>query len=154
MKTYELSYIISPEITMEEASAKAKDIELAIQSREGTILKQQNPIAKTLAFPVGKKASGFLGFIEFKIEPEKLLEIKEIVAKDGKIVRHMVIIKEAQRIRKERKGKAKAAPLFEVIHKTETKHENEKPASVEGSVETKEKVELKDIDQQLEELLG
>ena len=61
MKTYELSYIISSEITSEEAEAKAREIEGAIQSREGIILKQLNPVAKTLAFPVGKRASGFLG---------------------------------------------------------------------------------------------
>ncbi len=93
MKTYELTYIISPEITLEEAEAKAKEIESAIQGKEGIILKQYNPVAKTLAFPISKRASGFFGVLEFRPEPEKLLDLKEILAKDGKIVRHIVIIK-------------------------------------------------------------
>ena len=158
MKTYELTYIISSEITSEEAEAKAKEIEAAISSREGTILKQSNPIAKTLSYP--KRASGFFGVLEFQLEPEKLLELKEMVSKDGKIVRHMLIIKEAQRIRKERRSRV--APILEVEQKIEepafTKEnldvaEEEKPAGTKPTIE-KEKVELKDIDQQLNELLG
>ena len=33
MKTYELTYIVSPEITSEEADAKAKEIEFVIQNK-------------------------------------------------------------------------------------------------------------------------
>jgi ribosomal protein S6 len=72
MKTYELSYIVSPEMTSEEAEAKAKEIESAIQSREGVILKQSNPVAKTLAYPIAKRASGFFGILEFQLEARKI----------------------------------------------------------------------------------
>ncbi|MGD0576661.1 MAG: 30S ribosomal protein S6 [Candidatus Staskawiczbacteria bacterium] len=154
MKTYELSYIISPEITSEEAQTKAKEIESAVQSREGIILKQFNPVAKTLAFPIGKKASGFFGVLEFKVEPEKLLEVKEIVAKDGKIVRHMVIIKEPIKIKKIRRSKAAVLEAAVTEQKTEVEmNQEEKPSSAKAS-DVKEKVELKDIEQRLEELLG
>ncbi|MCX6719827.1 MAG: 30S ribosomal protein S6 [Candidatus Staskawiczbacteria bacterium] len=150
MKTYELSYIVSPEVTSQEAEAKAREIESAIQSREGIILKQSNPVAKTLAFPIAKRASGFFGILEFQVEPEKLLEIKEVVAKDGKIIRHMVIIKEPIRIRKERRSKTKQ---ISAEQKPETKIE--KPVLEEQKPsETKGKVELKDIEEKLEELLG
>lgn len=159
MKTYELTYIVSPEITSEEAEAKAKEIESAITSREGTILKQSNPVAKTLSYPVEKRASGFLGILEFQIEPEKLLELKAILEKDGKIVRHMVIIKQAAEFKKERRTrgatKTKPASIFETEQKTTDKveeKEEEKPAISKPAV--KEKVELKDIEQELDEILG
>ena len=174
MKTYELSYIISSEITSEEAEAKAREIEGAIQSREGIILKQLNPVAKTLAFPVGKRASGFFGVIEFQIEAEKLLEVKEVVAKDKKIVRHMLLVKEPVRIRKARR--VKPGTVVEPEPKLESVFETKTPASVEDSGVAKEvekmeevkeekeekpvkekekdKVDLKDIDQQLDEILG
>jgi ribosomal protein S6 len=156
MKTYELSYIVSPEITSEEAEAKAKEIESAIKSREGMILKQSNPIAKTLSYPIKKRASGFFGVLEFQLEPEKLIEIKNILEKDGKIVRHMVIIKLPSKPRKERRSKP--SPAFEIEKKTEIERpegypiKEEKPAKVHSA--DKEKVELKDIEQKLEELLG
>jgi ribosomal protein S6 len=151
MKTYELTYIISPEITSEEAEAKAKEIESAISSKEGVILKQSNPIAKSLSYPIKKHASGFFGILEFQLEPEKLIELKEIVEKDGKIVRHMVIIKEPQKPRKERR--TKPVPAFEIDQKTEVMEKENKPSSAKAS-EGREKVELKDIEQKLDELLG
>ena len=118
MKIYELTYIISPEITSEEATAKAKEIESIVSGKEGMILKQSNPIAKTLSYPIKKRASGFFGVLEFQLEPEKLLELKEILIKDGKIVRHMVIIKEAAEMKKERRTrgvlKTKPIPAFEI----------------------------------------
>jgi len=151
MKTYELTYIISPEVSSEEAEAKAKEIESAIQSREGVILKQLNPVAKTLAYQIAKRASGYFGVLEFQLEPEKLLELKEIIAKDIKIVRHMILVKEPVRIRKERRTRTKPEAVTTAAdQKTEVAEEPaEKP-----SEEHKEKVELKDIEQKLEELLG
>ena len=157
MKTYELTYIVSPEITSEEAGAKAKEIEFVIQNKEGIILKQSNPIAKTLSYPIKKRASGFLGVLEFQLEPEKLIELKEIIVKDGKIVRHMVIIKEAVRIRKERGNRGisrtKPEPAFGIKQKTEAEiTKEEKPVSTKTL--GKEKVESKDIEQELDEILG
>ena len=128
MKTYELTYIVSPEITSEEAEAKGKEIESAIGVREGTIVRQSNPIARTLAYPIKKRASGFVGFLEFQLEPEKLVELKEILAKDGKIVRHMVIIKEAAEMKKERRTRTKPVPAFEIEKKTEKVEEKSPPS--------------------------
>lgn len=154
MKTYELSYIVSPEITSEEAEAKGKEIEIAITSREGVILKQSNPIAKTLSYPIEKRASGFLGVLEFQLEPEKLLEFKDIIVKDKKIVRHMLLIKEAQRIRRERRSRIKANPDLSIEPKIEAKEEIIEEMPVEKKEVVKEKVELKDIEHQLDEILG
>ena len=163
MKTYELTYIVSPEITSEEAEAKAKEIESAITSREGMVVKQTNPIAKTLAYQVKKHASGFFGAIEFQLEPEKLLELKEILVKDGKISRHMVIIKQPIEMKKERRTRTKPAPAFEIEKKAEepAPAESGAPFGSEAGDEkpvvetkTKEKVELKDIEQKLDEILG
>ena len=156
MKIYELTYIASPEMTSEELEAKAKEIESAIQSREGTILKQLNPIAKTLAYPIKKRASGFFGFLEFQLEPEKLLELKGILEKDSKIVRHMIAIKRAAELKKERRTrgiKVKLTPAPEIEQKTEVESvKEEKPAPVKAA--NKEKVELKDIEHELDEILG
>jgi len=154
MKTYELTYIVSPEITSEEAEAKAKEIESAISSREGMVLKQSNPAAKSLSYPIKKHASGFFGVLEFQLEPEKLIELKEIIGKDGKIVRHMIIIKEPVKPRKERRAKAKPVPSFEIEQKKEIISKEEKPSSAKGFGTAKEKVELKDIEQKLDELFG
>ena len=152
MKSYELTYIISPEITNEEANAKGKEIESSIQSKEGLILRQENPNAKTLSYPIKKHASGFIGVLEFQIEPEKLSEINEIMKKDDKIVRHMVIIKRPVRERKIRRARKEAAPILEKSEKIEMQRPEQEPSPIK--TESKAKVELKDIEQKLDEILG
>lgn len=143
MKTYELTYIISPEISSQEAEAFGKEIEFFIQSKEGVILKQLTPTPKTLAYPIKNYASGFMGVLEFQLEPEKLIDIKENLDKNEKINRYTIIIKKMIKQKKERRQKKQPAPTIE-------KESEVKP---EIKIE-KEKVELKDIEQQLDEILG
>lgn len=152
METYELTYIVSPEITSEEAQAKAKEIESTVGNKEGTILRQSDPIAKTLSYPIKKRASGFLGVLEFQLEPEKLLELEESLAKDGKIVRHIVIIKKAKKPKKERRTRIK--PSLTTDEKMEPETVKKEKLVTAKTKADKEKVELKDIEQQLDEILG
>ena len=152
MKAYELTYIVSPEITSEEADTLAKEIESFIQNKEGVILNKINPTAKTLSYPIKKHASGFMAVLEFQSEPEILQELKDKIEKNEKIVRHIVIIKKAVKIRKERRTKNPSAPILkkeEIIERKELQEPDTHKASIE-----KEKIELKDIEQKLEEILG
>lgn len=150
MKTYELTYIVSPEITAEEAEAKAKEIESLVLGKEGAIVRQSNPLAKTFSYPIGKSASGFFGVLEFHLEPEKIAELEGTFSKDGKIVRHMLIIKEAAKPRKERRTRISPMPAIEHLPAQSGKAEQIK----ETKKEEKTKVELKDIEQTLDEILG
>jgi hypothetical protein len=96
-----------------------------------------------------------------------LLELKEIIVKDKKIVRHMVVVKEPVRIRKERRSRIKAEPAFTIerkepevevktkkIEEIEEAKTEEKVEVVEKKEKEKEKVELKDIEEKLDEILG
>lgn len=150
MKTYELTYIISSEISGEEAKVKIEEMNSFIQSKEGVILRADNPIAKTLSYPIKKLGSGYLAVLEFQIEPEKISELKEKLEKDGKILRHVIIIKNPARIRKER-GSARK-PLFSA----ETRPAGDKNTAMAESEEKKssKKVELEDIEKKLDEILG
>jgi small subunit ribosomal protein S6 len=152
MKKYELTYIVSPEITNEESTALAKEIESFVQSKEGVILNQINPVAKTLAYPIKKHASGFMCVLEFQSEPELLTELEDKINKNTKIVRHIIAVKRPLKIRKERRAKQPVAPSLIKEEKTEN-IELQNTDSHKASIE-KEKIELKDIEQKLEELLG
>jgi len=125
MKTYELTYIISPEITSEESEVLTKEIESFIQSKEGVILNKINPTAKTLSYPIKKHASGFMVVLEFQVEPEILVELKEYLknppAGGEKIVRHIIIIKKPIKIRKERRTKRPTAPILKKEEKEDEK---------------------------------
>ena len=157
MKTYELTYIISSEITNEEAQAYAREVDSFIQGKEGIIIKSENPVAKTLSFPIKKIGSGYFTISEFQAEPDKIKDIEEKLEKDGKILRHMVTIKKPFKIQKERRTRKE--PLFSATaepEKSKTPAE-ETPAETEEQKEEKKpakKVELEEIDKKLDEILG
>ncbi|KKR45024.1 MAG: 30S ribosomal protein S6, partial [Parcubacteria group bacterium GW2011_GWC1_40_13] len=161
MQTYELTYIISPEMTSEDAETKSKEIASTIQGNEGIIVKQTNPLPKALAFPVKKHASGFFGVFEFQMEQEKLSAVQEMVKKDAKIVRHIVLVKKPFKIKKERRSKkkdllqAEALPSVEAKKPKAEKEEVSEPVTEEKTPEKveKAKVELKDIEKQLDDIL-
>lgn len=150
MTLYELTYIITPEISSEEAEAKAREIESFVQKSEGAIIRQTNPSAKALAYPVKNSASGFMGVLEFQMEPENLQEFQKDLKKDEKIIRKMLIVKEAPKRKKEKRSKPQTSGMIE----PDKKSEEAKPEELAKLRQDKEKIELKDIEQKLDELLG
>ena len=111
MKNYELTYIISPNMTAEEAQAKAKELESKIQAKEGVILKSQKPVAKTLSYQIKKFGSGFFGILEFQIEPEALLDIKNLIEKDNQFIRHIILVINPAKKQKERRQRIKPVSI-------------------------------------------
>jgi ribosomal protein S6 len=184
MDIYELTYITSPELTREEIETVAKEIESFIQENEGTILRRENPIAKTLSYSIKNQRSGFFNVLNFQLKSEKLNELKEKVEKNIKIIRHILVIKNPERRSKIRREKRK----FGFISKSEAlKNESlskepfsfsspfasnsaESQKSAEGNLDggkatvspddkkpaedKSEKIELKDIEEKLDEILG
>lgn len=157
MKTYELTYIISPDGGSATAETTSKGIESAIQAHEGVIIKQANPVVKTLSQQINKHASGFFGVFEFQVEPEQVEEIKKQIEKDEKIIRQMLIIKKPANMRKARRTKKPTEATAE-ISKPASKENEPVMATPEKeskkNTDNKTKVELKDIEEQLEEILG
>jgi small subunit ribosomal protein S6 len=158
MKTYELTYIVSPNITIEEAEAKSKEIESFVSENNGVIAKSEKPVAKTLSYRIKKMSSGFFVFLDFQIEPEKIAELKTEIEKDPYIIRHIITTKHiSKKIAKVRKGKKFIAS--EITQEQQLKTDKKEPSIMEKLVEKirkpkPEKVELNDIDKQLDEILS
>src|SRR3989344_7175380 len=103
MQTYELVYIISSELNSAEVEQKAKEIESAIQAKEGVILRSEKLTAQTLAYPIKGKSSGYFGLLDMQIAQNHVKDIKEVLEKDGKILRHFIIVKKPFKELKERR---------------------------------------------------
>jgi len=142
VKPYELTYIISSAITADQAQVKAKNIESLIQDKEGMILSSEKLSPMTLAYSIKKQGSGFLGVLEFQLEPEYLGQLREKLQKDDKIIRHMIIIKSPVKIQKERRIRKKSL----ISKNTKIMPKEEKKAD--------KKVELKEIEKELDEILS
>ena len=81
MRYYELSYLISPDITPEKLKEIQKNMILAIRE-EGGILEEENPALKrTLAYEIKGKREAFLVSLTFFLEPSKVDNLKKKIEK-------------------------------------------------------------------------
>ncbi|OGZ70408.1 MAG: 30S ribosomal protein S6 [Candidatus Staskawiczbacteria bacterium RIFCSPHIGHO2_12_FULL_38_11] len=145
MKTYELTYIISSQISTDESEALRKDLESFVQSKEGVILKSEKTTPQTLAYPIKKHSSGYFATLTFQVLEDKVKEIKDKLEKDLKVLRHFILIKRPVKIMKERRSKK---PLF-LQNKIE-----ESPFTAAGMKKKEETVKTEDIDKKIDEILS
>jgi len=125
---YELTYLISPELNEEELKDFSQKVDSLI-SKTSKIVKSEGPKRINLAYPIQKKEGGFLTTCEFNGEPQEIESLKKELAKEKNILRFLLMKKKGvERVRKPKKIK------------------KEKPAP-------KKKVELKEIEEKLEEIL-
>ena len=120
MQKYEITYLLTPELN-----------ETEIAEKESLISNTQQKTTKkiTLAYPIKKTKTAFLGCQEIKTDPDKIKEMKKALDKEEAILR------------------------FLITKKTEEK----KSLSSEGTTEKttkKPKEKTADIDQELEKILN
>ena len=125
MKHYELTYLISNELSEKEANSLSIEINSLIQEKQGILEKTGVILKKQLAYPVKKKTAAYLASIDFKINSEKLGEIKKQIESNSKILRYLLLTKElpekvtATLIKKPRKTIKPKAKLKEIEKKLE-----------------------------------
>lgn len=132
-KTYELTYLISPELSEEELKELQAKFVSFIKEEEGILVEEKLPLNKKLAYSVKKQSHAFLAVLIFQLSPEKLANLEKKIKEENRILRYLILVK---RVTKE----AKAPRIFKKI-------KIEKP-------EKEKKVELKEIGKKLEEILG
>ena len=133
MKLYELTYLISPEFSEEEQKSLNEKINSLIQKGAGVLNEVKLPIKKKLAYPIKKQREAFLINFNFYLEPEKLGSLEKELKSEKKILRYLILAKPKLKIAKVRKRPTKIIPKIPVKEK---------------------KVELKEIEKKLEEILG
>jgi small subunit ribosomal protein S6 len=140
MKTYELTYLIAPEVAEEGAKETQSKLVSFIQEKGGIIEGERQPLLKKLAYSIKKKPQAFLAVIVFQLAPEKLAELEKEIKENELILRELFLSKEKQKKEKE--------PRLAKRRKIEFKKEES------DSEEKKPKTELKEIESKLEEILA
>jgi len=135
-KLYELVCLISPEINEEELATLSEKINSLIKEKGGILEKEISLIKKKLAYPIKKKSVAYLKVLNFQLENQRLEELKKEIISEKNILRLAILNKKIAKIKKER---------HKLPFRTEiTPTTREKP---------KKKVELKEIEKKLEEIL-
>jgi ribosomal protein S6 len=137
MKLYEINYLISPDLSEEEATSLQEKINSWIQEEKGALNEASKPVKKTLVYPIKKCGQAYLGSINFQLDADKLINIEKKIKAEGKIIRYLILAKKpAKPVKIQRRATKK---FISPITKAETPK--------------KEKAELEAIEQKLEEIL-
>jgi ribosomal protein S6 len=137
MRVYELTCLISSNLSDETLKNLSQKIQSLIQERGGILIDCKNPLRKKLGYPVKKEGMAFISTLNFHFEPEKLGNLEKKLKELPGILRFLIAEK---RIEKVKVLREKIKPKIEKIPKPLPKVEK--------------KVELEDIEKNLEEILG
>ena len=130
MENYELTYLISTDASGEELKNLPEKIKSFIQEEEGAIKKTTEPSKTKLGYPIKEKWQGFLTVLNFSLNPEKIANLEKKLKAESQILRYMILNKD----------------LPEKILRS-------KRTRPELKTKESEKVELKEIDKKIEEIL-
>ncbi len=143
MKRYELTYLISSEISEEKVKSLREKVISSIRE-EGEILAEINsPVKKKLAYPIKKQSQAFLSALNFQLSPEKLADLEKKLRAESQILRYLILTQRERKI-------IPRTPRTPVFFKKPQEVAFEKPAARARE----KKVELKEIEKKLEEILN
>ena len=128
MKTYEFTYLIKPNLLKEDINSLQETIKSFIKEEEGSIVRINTPLKKNLAYPIKKNKDAFLADLTFDLNPDKLDSLEKKIKSEKRIIRYLLLKKKL--LKKKLKVRATRKP------------------------QPKAKVELKEIEKKLEEILG
>lgn len=149
MKIYELVANITPDLSEEELAILITKIKDLIISEGGEITKTQDPIKKTLGYAIRHKKEVYLMSLNLNFSPDKVVGLNDKLRKEASILRF--IIAEAKKPRPEKeprefRGKRGLKSESNDIQELDSKELELKPET--------QKVEIKEIDQKIEEILN
>jgi ribosomal protein S6 len=133
LRFYELAYLVSPKLEENELENLNQEIKNFIKETEGTI-EGEFPISKIkLGYPIDKEVEAYFVSFDLYYLPEKILDLKKKLESKKEILRHIIFKKLA-------KPTVKTAKLTEA-------------PKIEKKAPKPKKVELKELDKKLEEIL-
>lgn len=131
MKQYELTYLASPDLSEEELKALGEKINSFVAEAAGISIRESSFLRKKLAFLIKRKGYAHLNTLIFQLNPEKLESFEKNLKAQDQVLRYLILAKR----------KPGAEEIFEKRRRSIRKKE---PA----------KVEMKEIEKKLEEILG
>lgn len=141
MKYYELTYLVSPELSDEEAKELQQKINSSVQNKGGILDFSSEIFRINLKYPIKKFNEAYLVTLVFSLNQEEAPKVEREIKSEEKVIRFLFFSK----------IKAKE-PEIEIEERPKKEKETAEPV-VAKKTEKEKKVELKDIEKKLEEIL-
>jgi len=123
IRYYQLAYLLSPDLTKEEIEKIQKEL-TSFCEKEGILDKVEEPLKRMLFYPIKKKTEAFLGAIYFYLVPEKVKLLDRMLKENKEILRYLIVSEKSP-----------------------------KKPKIEKKVAKPKKVELKEIEKEIEKIL-
>ena len=145
MKLYELTFLLTPDLAEEEGKLFQNKIQSLIQGEDGILTDSKNPLKRKLGYPIKDKREAFVVTLNFNLAPEKLGSLEKKLKSENQILRYLILTKPEPKVSL---VGGKKMPFSAKILPSKTYKDKK-------IVKPKEKkVELKEIEKKLEEILG
>jgi len=144
MRRYELSYLISPELSEGELKNTLQAVGNFVLEEGGKTERADDPAKRKLAYPIKGKAETFLATMYFELEPKNLKNLEKKIKSKSQIIRYLILTSvPAKPVAPKRRKLQKPMELSAEIARETTE---KKPKEVG-------KVGLTEIDKKIEEIL-
>lgn len=151
MLFYEINLLISPNFTEEEISTFIAKMEADLQ-KYGKIVSDKKAERKKLAYGVENQIEAWLYFLQLRPEVENkkamLDSVEKLLKEEKDVIRYLIIKKDTK------KTEAPAKPQRTRLHKEEKAEEAAIEEVATEEKPKKQKAQLEEIDEKLNEMLG
>lgn len=145
-KIYEVAYLISPILSLEEAQNVQQTVKNMAQELGSLIEEEGGLFKRRLSFEIKKVREAYLAHFKFALNPEKIAEFRTKIEAEQKVLRSLIVETKRTPPKNLRTRTIKAeTPLSDVEPETETKAEKQTETS---------NADMAEIDKKLEEILG
>ena len=139
MRFYELTYLSSLDLSEEGINNLKEKITSFLEKEGGVLDEAKSPVKKILGYPIKKKTAVFLTTLNFHSNPDQKSRFEQQLKSESEILRYLIL------------AKSKPSKTEETLTKRIRKL---KKPSVGHIPVKKPKVEFKEIEKKLEEILG
>ncbi len=146
MKTYELSYLISPNLTDVEIKNFQEKMSSLIQEK-GILISSALPKRQILAYPIKKNNYAFFAILNFQMKPENLSEFEK------KMKSEQVFISEPENVQNKESNLIRYLILTKTAPKSTGVRKKARIAGKKIETPEEEKVKIEKIEEKIEEAL-
>lgn len=91
MRSYELIFIVRPEIEGDDLTAVVEAVKSLIERGEGEITKVEPWGLRRLAYPIQDQSEGQYVLMQFNVEPQFISELEHDLGLNEQIMRHLIV---------------------------------------------------------------
>ncbi len=151
MPYYQLNYLVSSELTEEEAKRTAEEIVSFLRDKnKAIIVKSESPIKRDLAYPVNDQKQAYLVSLDLRTDSSKLDDLRKGLKENDNVLRFILHSQKPERKRistTRRRFKTKPAEVKITDRATSIE-------KAEKKTKEEEKEKLEEIEKKLDEILG